>query len=59
MKGKAFLALAKKYNTTTSTIRKWHMNKVKLLQCVNDPDVSTKVARRLKGCGRKQEYGEL
>jgi hypothetical protein len=56
MKGKA---LAKKYTTTTSTIRKWHMNKSKLLQCVNDPDVSTKLARRLEGCGRKHEHGEL
>jgi hypothetical protein len=35
------------------------MNKDKLLQCVNDPNVSTKVARRLKGCGRKHEHGEL
>jgi hypothetical protein len=59
MKEKGFLALAKKYNTTTSTIRKWHMNKDKLLQYVNDSDVSTKVARRLKGCGRKHEHGEL
>jgi hypothetical protein len=59
MKGKGFLALAKKCNTTTSTIRKWLMNKDKLLQCVNDPDVSTKMARRLKGCGRKHEHGEL
>jgi hypothetical protein len=59
MKEKGFLALAKKYNTTTTTIRKWHMNKDKLLQWVNDPDLSTKVARRLKGCGRKHKHSEL
>jgi hypothetical protein len=35
------------------------MNKDKPLQCGNRSDVLTKVARRLKGCGRKHEHDEL
>jgi Tc5 transposase DNA-binding domain/DDE superfamily endonuclease/CENP-B N-terminal DNA-binding domain len=59
VKGKGYWALSRKYNITTSTIRGWCQQKDKMIDCLTDPNVSTKVARRLKGGGRKHEFMEL
>jgi hypothetical protein len=59
VKGKGFYALAKKYNVATSTIRGWHAKKETILRYLLDPEISTKVARRVKGGGRKHKYDEL
>jgi hypothetical protein len=59
VKGKGFYALAKKYNTSASTIRGWHDKKDKIFKSLLDPDISVKVARRVKGGGRKHHHEEL
>jgi hypothetical protein len=56
VKGKGFYTLAKKYNTSASTIRGWYEKNDKIFQSLLDPDISAKVARRVKGGGRKHDH---
>jgi Tc5 transposase DNA-binding domain/CENP-B N-terminal DNA-binding domain len=57
--GKGFWALSKKYNVSTSTIRSWYRKKAAMISCLTDPNVSTRVARRLKGGGKRHEHADL
>ena len=57
--GHGFDALGKKYNLSTSTIRGWVKHQSEIFRTLENTEISTRVARRLLGGGRKKEFGEL
>jgi Tc5 transposase DNA-binding domain/DDE superfamily endonuclease len=58
-KGKGFSSIAKKYKINASNIKRWHKNKQKLIDQLNNPEVSVRVQRKLPGVGRKVKFLEL